>query len=132
LLKSWGCDVVAVNFGGEPQDAFMLLSDGTKKPGAKNRRAEMWMRSRDWLNDVAGADIPDRDSLQADACAPSYGYDANQRLWLERKEDMRRRGVRSPDEWDAIALTFAAPVRDVEKPIRAPQRATTATGWMGA
>jgi hypothetical protein len=29
---------------------------------------------------------------------------------LEKKEDMRRRGVRSPDEWDAVALTFAEPV----------------------
>jgi hypothetical protein len=29
---------------------------------------------------------------------------------LERKEDMRRRGVPSPDEWDAVALTFVEPV----------------------
>lgn len=132
LLKSWGCDVVAVNFGSEPQEPVMLLQDGTKKPGAKNRRAEMWLRSRDWLNDVGGADIPDSDGLQADACAPGYGYDANQRLWLERKEDMRRRGIRSPDEWDAIALTFAAPVRD-PRPVReTAHRFAGATGWMGA
>ena len=32
------------------------------------------------------------------------------RLVLERKEDMRRRGAKSPDEWDAVALTFAKPV----------------------
>ena len=29
---------------------------------------------------------------------------------LESKEDMRRRGALSPDEWDAVALTFARPV----------------------
>jgi hypothetical protein len=29
---------------------------------------------------------------------------------LEKKEDMRRRGVASPDGWDAVALTFAEPV----------------------
>ena len=29
---------------------------------------------------------------------------------LKRKEDMRRRGLPSPDEWDAVALTFAEPV----------------------
>ena len=42
--------------------------------------------------------------------SPSYRYDSHTRLVLERKEDMRRRGVPSPDEWDAVALTFAEPV----------------------
>ena len=37
-------------------------------------------------------------------------YDSNTRLVLESKENMRRRGVASPDEWDAVALTFAEPV----------------------
>ncbi len=29
---------------------------------------------------------------------------------LEKKDDMRRRGAASPDQWDAVALTFAEPV----------------------
>jgi hypothetical protein len=29
---------------------------------------------------------------------------------LERKDQMKKRGVPSPDEWDAVALTFAEPV----------------------
>ncbi len=37
-------------------------------------------------------------------------------IQLEKEEDMRRRGIRSPDEWDAIALTFAEPVSD-DKPV---------------
>lgn len=116
ILQSWGgiyervC--VPVNFGSAPQSDVILLPDGTKKPGPKNRRSEMWMRSRDWLQELGGADIPDGDGLQADACGPSYGYDANQRMQLESKESMRARGVRSPDDWDAVALTFAEPVRD--------------------
>ena len=61
------------------------------------------------------ADIPDLDSLHADICGPGYTYDMNQRLLLESKERMRARGIRSPDEGDAIVLTFAEPVRD---PIR--------------
>jgi hypothetical protein len=32
---------------------------------------------------------------------------------LEKKEDMRRRGVPSPDGWDAVVLTFAEPVAPV-------------------
>lgn len=118
ILKDWGgiyAEVVeAVNFGSEPQEAERLEGGGPR-----NRRAEMWMRSNDWLKDVLGADVPDLDSIQADACAPGYKYDMNQRLLLESKEDMRKRNVRSPDEWDAVALTFAAPV-DVQKPWNQP------------
>ncbi len=68
------------------------------------------MKSKEWLEDPAGAQIPDRDSLQADACGPTYGYDSHTRLMLESKDQMRQRGVPSPDEWDAVALTFAEPV----------------------
>jgi hypothetical protein len=56
--------------------------------------------------------IPDSDSLQADACGPGYKYDSHPRLQLESKDAMRARGVPSPDEWDAVALTFAEPVRE--------------------
>ncbi len=68
------------------------------------------MKSREWLEDPAGVALPDLDSLQADACGPSYTYDSNARLKLEAKDHMRARGVTSPDEWDAVALTFAEPV----------------------
>jgi hypothetical protein len=50
--------------------------------------------------------------LQAGACGPGYGYDSNTRLLLEKKDDMHRRGAASPDQWDAVALTFAEPVAD--------------------
>jgi hypothetical protein len=105
MEMGYGRVVAAVNFGSEPFEP--ALPDGG---GPKNRRAEMWMKSREWLEDAAGADIPDEDSLQADACGPTYSYDSNTRLLLESKEHMRARGVPSPDEWDAVALTFAEPV----------------------
>lgn len=116
ILNSWGppySDVCrAINFAGEPQEPVKILADGSKRPGPRNRRAEMWERSRDWLDEPGGVDIPDEDSLQADACGPGYHYDANQRLLIESKEHMRARKVRSPDEWDAFVLTFAEPVAD--------------------
>ncbi len=68
------------------------------------------MKSREWLEDPAGAVVPDLDSLQADACGPAYSYDSNTRLKLDAKGHMRARGVTSPDEWDAVAPTFAEPV----------------------
>ena len=105
--------VVPVNFGSAPLEPPPLDEHGKPSGGPANRRAEMWMKSKQWLEDPAGAQIPDSDPLQADACGPSYRYDSNTRLHLESKEDMRRRGLSSPDEWDAVALTFAEPVAPV-------------------
>lgn len=122
ILQSWGepydAVVVGINFGGEPQESVRYLPGGGKEPGPRNRRVEMWERSRDWLDAPGGADIPDLNSLHADACGPGYTYDMNQRLLLESKEHMRARGIRSPDEWDAVALTFAEPVKDIPKRTR--------------
>lgn len=119
LLKSWGepysTIVVPIDFAGSPQQSILTLPSGEKRPGPYNRRAEMWMRSRDWLKEPGGADIPDDDGLQADACGPGYHYNTNSYLLIESKEHMRDvRKLRSPDEWDAVALTFAEPVRPAE------------------
>lgn len=130
ILKSWGEPYasiwVPIDFSGSPQAMNIILPNGEERPGPFNRRAEMWTRSRDWLDEPGGADIPDEDGLQADACGPGYHYNSNSYLLLESKEQMRKRGLRSPDEWDAIALTFAEPV--VERPQRRPK---VAAGWMG-
>lgn len=137
LVKSFGetydkC-VVGVNFGGEPQTPIITLDDGSASPGPKNRRAEMWMRSKEWLEDPMGVDIPDEGIFQTDAVGPSYKYDSAQRLQLESKESMRKRGVRSPDVWDAVALTFAEPVYE-KKQVTAPRHNYTgqaaSQGWM--
>ncbi|MET0925201.1 MAG: helix-turn-helix domain-containing protein [Xanthobacteraceae bacterium] len=103
--------VEAVNFGSSPVEPAPLDEQGRPYGGPLNRRAEMWLKSKQWLEGEAPVQIPDSDALQADACGPGYRYDALTRLVLEAKEDMRRRGAKSPDEWDAVALTFARPVR---------------------
>jgi len=81
-----------------------------------NKRAEMWGLMRDWL-DENPCRIPDEDSLHADLMAPGYKFDSNSRLVLEKKEDIKKRGLASPDEGDALALTFASPVNPEAKNI---------------
>jgi hypothetical protein len=104
-------DVVrAINFGSQPLEPQPQDEGGKQKGGPLNRRAEMWMKSKEWLEEPAGVQIPDLDSLQADACGPSYKWDSLTRLQLESKDHMMARGIPSPDEWDAVALTFAEPV----------------------
>lgn len=92
-----------------------------------NVRAETWSKGREWIR--AGGCIPDDDELAADLTGPEYHFDSKQRLAIERKEDMKRRGLASPDAADALMLTFAAPLRVATK-IASPL--PTGGGWQGA
>lgn len=74
-----------------------------------NKRAEMWGEMNDWLL-AQPASIPDTDELMADLTQIRYYYDSNNALRMEKKEDMKKRGFRSPDMADALGLTFAQPV----------------------
>lgn len=117
ILKHRGYEKVIeeVNFGGKATDDVKY----------HNKRAEMWDLLRDWLESPP-CRIPDSDSLHADLMAPGYKYDANSRLLLEKKEDIKKRGLSSPDEGDALALTFAVTLRT--KPNSAPLRFHSAYG----
>ena len=96
-LKAWGFNVIEVNFG---------ATAGNERDYA-NKRAEMWGLCRDWLETGS---IDDDSELRDDLIGPEYGFDKDGRIQLERKEDMKKRGVASPDDGDALVLTFARPV----------------------
>ena len=80
-----------------------------------NWRCEMWGKMKDWFEGDAPVQIPDEDTLHADLTGPKYSYDSNTRLKLEKKEDMKKRGLLSPDEGDALAMTLALPVHDPKR-----------------
>lgn len=106
-LKSLGPHYAAivrgVNFGGTSQ----AKQAKPKVPGPKNRRAEMWQRMLFWLMQEEGVSLPDIEALQTDLCAPRIRPQLNNDFLLESKEEMKKRGVRSPDLADSLALTFA-------------------------
>lgn len=91
--------VVPVNFGSSALDPERYF----------NKRAEMWCLLNEWLSGDMPVMIPDTDEIHADLCNVQYSYDSNGRKKLETKEQMRKRGIRSPDTGDCIALTFAEP-----------------------
>jgi hypothetical protein len=99
---------VAVNFGGHPIEPQPLDEAGRPAGGAANRRSEMWAALKKALEE-GRTQLPDSDSLQADLTSVGYRYTSAGQLLLESKQDLRKRGVPSPDEADAVALTFAEP-----------------------
>ena len=97
--------VMEVWFGGEGRDAE--LEPGVRVRTA-NKRAEIWTRMRAWLR---GGAIPSEERLRDDLIGPTYSFAADDtRVLLERKKDMKKRGLPSPDWGDALACTFAEPV----------------------
>lgn len=104
-LKQMRFRVIEVNFGSSPYD----------KEKYRNKRAEMWGRMRDFLHD--GGCLLNDPELISEMTVPEYSYDPQNRIVLEAKEDMKKRGYDSPDLADALALTFAeeVPGRDIRR-----------------
>jgi hypothetical protein len=81
----------------------------------------MWGSMREWLK---GGVIPPTPELIADLEGVEYGYvmrNGVDAIQLEKKEDMKKRGLASSDFGDALALTFAYPVSHAA-PERRPRR----------
>lgn len=72
----------------------------------KNLRAELWNDLRDWLDSEMPVQIPDDDTLQGELCSLGYKFTSTGQLQIESKDDLRARGMPSPDGADALALTM--------------------------
>lgn len=95
-LRELGLPVFGVNVGEVPEDNERF---------ARKRDELMW-KVREWLQrrDVKMIDDPD---LVSDLVGPTYKILSTGKVQVESKDDMKKRGVRSPDIADALALTFA-------------------------
>jgi len=104
-------NVFEVWFGGTGRE---VLLPGNLRFRTANKRTEMWVRMRYWLD---GGSIPVDDLLDADLTGPEYGYARDETtLILEKKEHSKARGLASPDAADALACTFAEPVMPRQLP----------------
>lgn len=106
-LREMGYKVTEVWFGSKAEE-----------PEYSNKRTELWARMREWLK---GGCISDDKDLVDDLVGPEYKFmGASDKLMLETKEDMKRRGLASPDDADALACTFA--VRVAHRDLRSSRK----------
>lgn len=106
-LRMLKLPVIEVQFGASADRSQMTESGPFTYA---NKRAEIWGYMRDWLK---GAMIPDDSDLADQLTGVQYGYATRNGLdaiLLEKKSDMKKRGLSSPDKADALALTFSYPV----------------------
>jgi len=71
-----------------------------------NLRAELWGKAKAWL-EARDCKLPRDERLVNELSSPRYSFMSNGKLRLEGKDDMKRRGLASPDV-DAFVLTFAS------------------------
>lgn len=96
----YGQVVQGVAFNERPTDAEFL-----------NKRSEMIIKAAQWIN-TGGVRIPDDEKFHADlACVPLDKTTSNGLRYIISKEEIKKILGRSPDMYDAFALTFAYPVR---------------------
>lgn len=102
-IITWGHkNVFGVFFQEKPSDGRVYL----------NKRIEMWAKMKEWLEN--GACLPregqESQDIFEDLIGPNFFYNQRGLMQLEAKKDMKERSLCSPDDGDALALTFAAPV----------------------
>jgi hypothetical protein len=119
LVRTYQSDAVFVDGGGvgggvvdrlrDLQVTVIEVNGGSKSGDSAylNKRAEMWGKMREWLPHGA---IPKDNELMDDMVGLEYKFTPENKIQLEKKEDMKKRGLSSPDCGDALAMTFAYPV----------------------
>jgi hypothetical protein len=113
---SWGRNWQLVSFGGASSDAQML-----------NKRGEMYNAGKKWLEE--GGVVEDDQILCDEIAGPEFRVRLDGKIVIESKEDMKARGLASPNRADAWVLSFAAPVLPKSMAGRQQQQTTGASEY---
>jgi phage terminase large subunit len=118
----------------------LLYADSTNKDLFRNKRAQYWWMLRDRFEATYNAvehgvytdpeklisldsSIPHLRALKAELTRVKRKFSNTTKIQLESKEDMRKRGVHSPNMADALVMCFA------NKPIQMKSMAINFDGW---
>jgi len=123
-LNEMGLPVSGINVGEAPsiRERFM------------RRRDELWFQAREWL-EARDCRIPDQGELIAELTAPKYKLTSSGKVQVESKDEMKKRGIPSPDLADAFCLTLAGdgmPIEQHEIDRYARRGRKRSTNWMAA
>ena len=90
-----------------PVRGVNVSESSSAKKNYLNLRAELWFAIKDWLAQ-RDCRLPIDDELASELAAPLYKYTSTGKIKIESKDEMRKRGIKSPDKADALALTMAS------------------------
>ena len=93
LLKLWNIPHIPVPVGAPSRSKVY-----------QNIRMEIWANMQAWMRE--GGSLPDEPELFKQATSIRYKYTNSGKMLMESKREMKARGLESPDDMDALALTF--------------------------
>jgi len=108
-VRQLGVPAIGVNFGSKA-DGGWISQSGAAGEAYANKASEMYGTLRSQMKE--GLALPDDPELEDQLTGREYGYNAKNEIQLEKKDDMKDRGLSSPDRADALALTYAYPVEN--------------------
>jgi hypothetical protein len=114
-LKEQNERVFSVKYSEAAEYNGNILKDITGQYEFLNMRAWLMWAVRDWLNPVnkTGAMLPPDDELTEEMTETKWEFMSNGKIKIEPKDDIKARLKRSPDRFDALAMTFY-PVQDID------------------
>jgi len=89
-----------------PAVAVSVSETASLKDRFNRLRDELFWGAREWF-EARDCHIPDDGTLMAELSGIRYKYLSTGKLKVESKDEMKRRGQRSPDVADAFVLTFS-------------------------
>lgn len=94
-LRELGLPVVGINVAESPamKDQYERLRD------------ELWFRGREWFESLAVAFPRDEDTI-GELTLPTFRTTSTGKIKVESKDELKKRGVKSPNRADAFLLTF--------------------------
>ena len=90
-----------------PAVAISVSETASLKDRFNRLRDELFWAAREWF-EARDCHIPQDDTLISELTGIRYKYLSSGKLKIESKDEMKKRGQRSPDVADAFVLTFAA------------------------
>ena len=89
-----------------PAVAVAVSETASLKDRFNRLRDELFWSAREWF-EARDCHMPEDDTLIAELTGIRYKYLSSGKLKIESKDEMKKRGQRSPDTADAFVLTFA-------------------------
>ena len=89
-----------------PARAINVAESSSMSQKYMRLRDELWGRAREWFEEK-NCKLPDDQALVHELAAPRFAFTSTGKIKIESKDEMRKRGIKSPDLADSFCLTFA-------------------------